>query len=82
MKIENGRSQLCQFLADPPTLTMQQLKGMTTDGLPTFANISKKIRDADIDDDSWLQQIVDVDIVCRGGVKRKMMVFVGDGEFR
>ena len=33
-------SQLLQFVADPPTVTMQRLKGLTTGSLPTFADIS------------------------------------------
>ena len=33
-------SQLLQFVADPPTVTMQRLKGLTTGNLPTFADIS------------------------------------------
>ena len=29
-------SRLYRFVADPPTVTMQRLKGLTTGGLPTF----------------------------------------------
>ena len=39
-KRPKGRSQLFQFVADPPTVTMQRLKGLTTGGLPTFADIT------------------------------------------
>ena len=35
-----AQSQLLQFVADPPTVTMQRLKGLTTGSLPTFADIS------------------------------------------
>ena len=35
-----GASHLLQFVADPPTVTMQRLKGLTTGSLPTFADIS------------------------------------------
>jgi GPI ethanolamine phosphate transferase 3 subunit O len=37
---QTSASQLLQFVADPPTVTMQRLKGLTTGSLPTFADIS------------------------------------------
>ncbi len=39
-KNKTTSSQLLQFVADPPTVTMQRLKGLTTGSLPTFADIS------------------------------------------
>jgi phosphatidylinositol glycan class O len=35
--------QLLQFVADPPTVTMQRLKALTTGGLPTFADFSSNV---------------------------------------
>jgi len=55
-----GHSQLFQFVADPPTVTMQRLKGLTTGGLPTFADISGSFGGATVDEDSWVDQLVHV----------------------
>ena len=52
-----GTSKLYQFVADPPTVTMQRLKGLTTGGLPTFADISGSFGGASIDEDSWVEQL-------------------------
>lgn len=81
-----GQSQLFKFVADPPTVTMQRLKGLTTGGLPTFADISGSFGGANVDEDSWVQQLYDVPIVKRGLGKLKkdkenrvaLMGFVGD----
>ena len=32
------QTRLYKFIADPPTTTMQRLKGLTTGGLPTFVD--------------------------------------------
>ena len=55
-----GASKLYQFVADPPTVTMQRLKGLTTGGLPTFADISGSFGGATIEEDSWVEQLVTV----------------------
>lgn len=86
-----GHSQLFRFVADPPTVTMQRLKGLTTGGLPTFADISFSFGGANIDEDSWVQQQHDVPSFRRGYVPSPMtsakkldtkhfyrMAFVGD----
>ena len=59
-KRPKGRSQLFQFVADPPTVTMQRLKGLTTGGLPTFADITGSFGGASIEEDSWLEQLKNV----------------------
>jgi hypothetical protein len=64
-----GQSQLYQFVADPPTVTMQRLKGLTTGGLPTFADISGSFGGATVDEDSWVQQLHDVPSSRRGILK-------------
>ena len=78
-------SQLFKFIADPPTVTMQRLKGLTTGGLPTFADISGSFGGANIDEDSWVQQLRDVPPIRRGynvrefGINHHPKVgFVGD----
>ena len=53
----NSNSQLFKFVADPPTVTMQRLKGLTTGGLPTFADISGSFGGANVDEDSWVEQV-------------------------
>jgi GPI ethanolamine phosphate transferase 3 subunit O len=88
-KEKQGRSQLLRFVADPPTVTMQRLKGLTTGGLPTFADISGSFGGANVDEDSWIQQHHDVSPYRRGykassinqSTERKrffQMAFVGD----
>lgn len=73
------RSQLLQFVADPPTVTMQRLKGLTTGGLPTFADISASFGGATVDEDSWVQQLVGTDPSRRGLQQQNArMAFVGD----
>ena len=71
-------SQLLQFVADPPTVTMQRLKGLTTGGLPTFADISGNFGGAAIDEDSWVQQLVNTPYEKRGLEFPSRRGFVGD----
>lgn len=59
-KKEKGLSKLYRFMADPPTVTMQRLKGLTTGGLPTFADITGSFGGASIHEDSWVEQLKDV----------------------
>jgi len=68
-RLQNKDAVLLQFLADPPTVTMQRLKGLTTGGLPTFAEISGNLGGGYVEEDSW------VDLLYRKGAK---MGFVGD----
>lgn len=60
MKKKVGLSKLYRFMADPPTVTMQRLKGLTTGGLPTFADITGSFGGASIHEDSWVEQLKDV----------------------
>jgi len=48
---------LVQFLADPPTVTMQRLKALTTGGLPTFADISGNMGGASVQEDTWVSHV-------------------------
>ena len=59
-KKKKGMSKLYRFMADPPTVTMQRLKGLTTGGLPTFADITGSFGGASIHEDSWIEQLRDV----------------------
>jgi phosphatidylinositol glycan class O len=71
-------SQLLQFVADPPTVTMQRLKGLTTGSLPTFADISGNMGGANIDEDSWVQQLKTAPYDKRGLKFPSRLGFVGD----
>jgi GPI ethanolamine phosphate transferase 3 subunit O len=54
----NSTSRLFQFIADPPTVTMQRLKALTTGGLPTFADISGNFGGAKVPEDTWVKQLL------------------------
>ncbi|KAJ2310613.1 mannose-ethanolamine phosphotransferase gpi13, partial [Coemansia sp. RSA 2704] len=77
------QSMLYRFRADPPTTTLQRLKGLTTGQLPTFIDAGSNFAGSAIDEDSWLQawrQLPD------GGCNRttqppahsRNLVFLGD----
>eukprot|EP00536_Pseudo-nitzschia_multiseries_P007401 jgi/Psemu1/195627/e_gw1.175.80.1 len=71
-------SQLLQFVADPPTVTMQRLKGLTTGSLPTFADISGSMGGASIEEDSWVEQLKRTPHSKRGLSFPSRLGFVGD----
>ncbi|KAH6653976.1 GPI ethanolamine phosphate transferase [Truncatella angustata] len=48
---------LLPFIADPPTATLQRLKGLTTGTLPTFADIGSSFGGTAIDEDNILKQL-------------------------
>lgn len=77
-RLSSSSSQLLKFVADPPTVTMQRLKGMTTGGLPTFADISGNFGGASIDEDNWVSQLHRLSAPSRGLLKHKKLAFVGD----
>ena len=58
MKKTDNQTRLFRFVADPPTVTVQRLKALTTGGLPTFADLSANFGGATVEDDSWVQQLV------------------------
>ncbi|XP_023334554.1 GPI ethanolamine phosphate transferase 3 [Eurytemora carolleeae] len=49
--------KIFRFMADPPTTTMQRLKGLTTGSLPTFIDASSNFASYQIQEDSWLNQL-------------------------
>ena len=67
--LANGNGRLYEFLADPPTTTMQRLKGLTTGSLPTFIDVSNNFASSEIHEDNIIDQLVQ-----RG----KKVVFAGD----
>jgi phosphatidylinositol glycan class O len=75
---QNNASRLFQFIADPPTVTMQRLKALTTGGLPTFADISANFGGATVPDDSWVKQLLETSFHSRGLSSTAKLGFVGD----
>ncbi|KAG7290909.1 hypothetical protein NEMBOFW57_000914 [Staphylotrichum longicolle] len=47
------------FIADPPTSTLQRLKGLTTGTLPTFVDVGSSFSGTAIDEDNLLMQLRD-----------------------
>jgi hypothetical protein len=56
--LENAsQTALFVFQADPPTVTSQRLKGLTTGSLPTFIDISANFDSAEIKEDNLVAQL-------------------------
>lgn len=51
-----ARSFRAAFEADPPTVTAQRLKGLTTGGLPTFFELRNNFDSPAVTEDSWVHQ--------------------------
>lgn len=51
------RAFLRPFIADPPTATLQRLKGLTTGTLPTFIDLGSNFAGTAIDEDNLLMQM-------------------------
>jgi len=62
-------SRLYRFTADPPTTTLQRLKGLTTGSLPTFVDAGANFASTEIAEDNFIDQYV------RTG---KNITFMGD----
>lgn len=62
-------TRLLKFLADPPTTTLQRLKGMTTGSLPTFIDMGSNFATPEINEDNIIDQIYSNNL---------SMVFMGD----
>lgn len=75
---KTSSSRLFQFIADPPTVTMQRLKALTTGGLPTFADISANFGGATVPEDSWVKQLFETPHASRGLQSPAKVGFVGD----
>ncbi|KAF4514110.1 UNVERIFIED_CONTAM: hypothetical protein B566_EDAN019094 [Ephemera danica] len=64
-----SQTLLYKFVADPPTTTMQRLKGLTTGSLPTFIDAGSNFASSEIDEDNFLDKLK---------YHNKSMVFMGD----
>ncbi|XP_075165839.1 phosphatidylinositol glycan anchor biosynthesis class O [Haematobia irritans] len=62
-------TRLMRFKADPPTTTLQRLKGLTTGTLPTFVDIGSNFASPEINEDNIVDQMI------RSGLP---VVFMGD----
>jgi phosphatidylinositol glycan class O len=51
------RAILLPFIADPPTVTLQRLKGLTTGTLPTFIDAGSNFAGTAIDEDNLIAQL-------------------------
>ncbi|CAN9391356.1 unnamed protein product [Alternaria alternata] len=60
---------LLPFIADPPTATMQRLKGLTTGTLPTFIDVGSNFAGQEIEEDNLVGQMKNAS---------KRMVHLGD----
>ncbi len=69
MKKKPQHSRLFRFLADPPTTTMQRLKGLTTGSLPTFVDAGANFASSEITEDNVIDQLVRMN---------KSITFMGD----
>ncbi|KAF5025875.1 hypothetical protein F66182_2044 [Fusarium sp. NRRL 66182] len=60
MAVKSPRNAFLRpFIADPPTATMQRLKGLTTGTLPTFVDVGSNFAGAAIEEDNLLMQLKD-----------------------
>lgn len=53
-------TRLMEFIADPPTTTMQRLKALTTGSLPTFVDAGSNFAAAKISEDNFIHQVYNV----------------------
>ncbi|PRD27090.1 UNVERIFIED_CONTAM: GPI ethanolamine phosphate transferase 3 [Trichonephila clavipes] len=65
----NGNSLLFRLTADPPTTTLQRIKGLTTGSLPTFIDVSLNFASSEITEDNLIRQM---------NAFNKRIVFMGD----
>jgi phosphatidylinositol glycan class O len=56
---EPEKAFLRPFIADPPTSTLQRLKGLTTGTLPTFVDVGSSFSGTAIEEDNLLMQFKD-----------------------
>jgi GPI ethanolamine phosphate transferase 3 subunit O len=69
MQKQPDNTRLLKFLADPPTTTLQRLKGMTTGSLPTFIDMGSNFATPEINEDNVIDQVFNNNLTA---------VFMGD----
>lgn len=68
-KTAPSHTRLYKFIADPPTTTLQRLKGLTTGTLPTFIDMGSNFATPEINEDNIIDQLK---------ANGKKTVFMGD----
>ena len=63
------QSRLYKFVADPPTTTLQRLKGLMTGSLPTFVDAGANFASSEINEDNLIHQLIRAN---------KSITFMGD----
>lgn len=58
LEADAARALLYRFEADPPTTTMQRLKGLTTGSLPTFLDLRQNFHSPAVAEDSLVRQLL------------------------
>ncbi|XP_036331561.1 GPI ethanolamine phosphate transferase 3 [Rhagoletis pomonella] len=58
MQNSPDNARLMRFKADPPTTTLQRLKGLTTGSLPTFVDMGSNFASPEINEDNIIDQLV------------------------
>lgn len=69
MQQKPNQTRLLRFIADPPTTTLQRLKGLTTGSLPTFIDIGSNFASPEINEDNIIDQMIKHNL---------SLVFLGD----
>ncbi|KAJ2451125.1 mannose-ethanolamine phosphotransferase gpi13 [Coemansia sp. RSA 2336] len=78
-KARPDQSMLYRFRADPPTTTLQRLKGLTTGQLPTFIDAGSSFSSSAIDEDNWLKALRrPPSSGCSSINRSRNVVFLGD----
>lgn len=54
---DNATARIFKAIADPPTTSLQRLKGLTTGGLPTFIDVGNSFGAPEIVEDNLLYQL-------------------------
>ena len=72
LRKNESQSRFFGFRADPPTVTAQRLKGLTTGSLPTFIDIGSNFDSAIITEDNFVDQL------SQNQNKNKKNIFMGD----
>lgn len=57
------RARLFRFVADPPTTTLQRLKGLTTGSLPTFIDAGSNFATPEINEDNVIDQVLKINLI-------------------
>ncbi|XP_012257030.2 GPI ethanolamine phosphate transferase 3 [Athalia rosae] len=66
LKKQPESTRFYKFLADPPTTTMQRLKGLTTGSLPTFIDAGSNFATEEIDEDNLIDRASSAGVVFMG----------------